>query len=89
MAEINPTILVVDNPQGLTPAALDAAIEASTGDVVVRVDARSQLPHSYVRNALETMAETSAGTVGAIQMPVGSTPTERGIAAAMRSRLAR
>ena len=53
----------------------------------VRVDARSQLPSDYIRNALETMSETGAGNVGAIQHPVGSTSTERGIAAAMCSRL--
>jgi len=87
LAEANPAIIVVANPTGLTPAALNAAINATTGEVVVRVDARSQLPSDYIRNALETMNETGAGNVGAIQQPVGSTSTERGIAAAMCSRL--
>jgi GT2 family glycosyltransferase len=87
LAQANPAITVVPNPTGLTPAALNAAINATTGDIVVRVDARSQLPSDYIRNALETMSETGAGNVGAIQQPVGSTSTERAIAAAMCSRL--
>jgi len=84
LAQTTPAIKVVTNPSGRTPAALNAAIGATTGDVVVRVDARSQLPPDYIQNALETMRETGAGNVGAIQVPVGFTPTERGIAAAMR-----
>jgi len=84
LARTTPAIKVVTNPSGRTPAALNAAIGATTGGVVVRVDARSQLPPDYIQNALETMRETGAGNVGAIQVPVGFTPTERGIAAAMR-----
>jgi len=78
-------VRVVDNPTGKTPAGLNLAIQASTGDVVVRVDARSKLPVDYVANALETMLDTGAANVGAVQRPVGDTPTQRSIAAAMRS----
>lgn len=87
LARQNPAVRVVTNPSGRTPAALNAAIRSASGDVIVRVDARSKLPEDYMRNALETLIETGAGNVGSIQLPVGSTPTERGIAAAMRHRL--
>ena len=82
----NSAIAVLDNPSGSTPAALNAAIGNTTGDIVVRVDARSQLPTDYITNALETMRETNAANVGALQVPVGSTSPERAIAAAMRCR---
>lgn len=87
LAAADPGILVLDNPTGLTPAGLNIAIANTTGDVVVRVDARSQLPPDYIQHALETMSATGAANVGAIQKAVGRTPTERTIAAAMHSKL--
>jgi succinoglycan biosynthesis protein ExoA len=36
-------VLVVPNPSGVTPAGLNAAIRATSGEVVVRVDGHSQL----------------------------------------------
>lgn len=82
-----PEVRTVSNPTGLTAAGLNLAIEATTADVVVRVDARSVLPNRYIEHALETLRETGAANVGAIQHPVGRTSTERAIAAAMTSRL--
>ena len=43
LARRDARVHVVDNPTGRTPAGLNAAIKASTGDVVVRVDAHSEL----------------------------------------------
>jgi len=87
LAAADPGILVLDNPTGSTPAGLNIAIANTTGDVVVRVDARSQLPPDYIHHALETMNATGAANVGAIQEATGRTPTERAIAAAMHSKL--
>lgn len=78
---------VVANPSGATPIALNLAIEASTGDVVVRCDARSKLPSDYVERAVDTLVRTGADNVGGMQVPVGETFWERAIAAAMSSRL--
>ena len=80
-------VRVIENPSGRTPEALNRAIAASRGDIVVRVDARSVLPANYLAYALETLRETNAGNVGSVQVPVGDTPTQRAIAAAMRSRI--
>lgn len=84
---VHPEVRAVDNPTGLTAAGLNLAIAAIDTDVVVRVDARSVLPQGYVEHALESLIETGAANVGAIQHPVGHTATERAIAAAMTSRL--
>lgn len=86
LAAGNSAIVVVENPSGLTPAGLNVALVHTSGDVVVRVDARSELPPDYIADALETMTETGAANVGALQVPFGSTSAERAIAAAMRSR---
>src|SRR3954470_17482984 len=39
---------VASTPTGLTPSGLNAAIKVSTGDVVVRVDAHSELSPGYI-----------------------------------------
>ncbi len=79
--------IVVHNPSGRTPDALNLGISLATGDVVVRCDAQSVLPDTYIRTAVETLARTGAVNVGGMQVPVGTTFWERGIAAAMASPL--
>ncbi|MEX0797231.1 MAG: glycosyltransferase family 2 protein [Acidimicrobiia bacterium] len=77
--------IVVHNPSGRTPDALNLGIDLATGDVVVRCDAQSVLPDSYVSIAVETLVRTGAVNVGGMQVPVGTTFWERAIAAAMAS----
>lgn len=79
--------LVVHNPEGSTPAGLNLAINASSGDVIVRCDAHSVLPAEYVAQAVETLERTGADNVGGMQVPVGRTPWEKAVAAAMTSPL--
>jgi glycosyltransferase involved in cell wall biosynthesis len=74
---------IVDNPSGSTPAALNAAIRASSGDVIVRCDAHSELPVRYVATAVARLAATGAGVVGGVQDAVGDTAFERAVAYAM------
>jgi glycosyltransferase involved in cell wall biosynthesis len=81
-----PPVRVVDNPVGSTPAALNTAVAASTGPVVVRVDAHSELPPGYLRIALATLSETGAVNVGGLQEASGETPFQQAVAAAMTSR---
>lgn len=80
-------VRVVMNPTGSTPTGLNLAIAASAGDVIVRCDAQSRLPVHYIGRAVATLDRTGAAVVGGMQVPVGATPWERAIAAAMRSRL--
>lgn len=81
----NSGAIVVHNPSGRTPDALNLGIGLATGDVVVRCDAQSVLPDSYVSTAVETLVRTGAVNVGGMQVPVGTTFWERAIAAAMAS----
>jgi succinoglycan biosynthesis protein ExoA len=84
---IEHAVRLVDNPDRTTPAGLNRAIEASGADVIVRCDAHSVLPDGYVTDAVRTFARTGAGNVGGIQRAVGTTPLQRGIAAAMTNPL--
>jgi glycosyltransferase involved in cell wall biosynthesis len=80
-------VRVVDNPSGSTSAGLNRAIEASTGEVVARVDAHAELEPGYLRRAVEVLRATGADNVGGVQQAVGRTPFERAVATAMTSRL--
>ena len=87
LARRDARVHVVDNPTGRTPAGLNAAIKASTGDVVVRVDAHSELSPGYVRRAVELLEQTGADNVGGLMLAQGRTPFEKAVARAMGSRL--
>lgn len=79
-------IHLVENPSGLTPAALNAAIRASTGELVVRVDAQAQIPADYLAAVAATSARTGAANVGGRQVPVGHDSASNAVARAMASR---
>lgn len=81
--ELTHGIVVVGNTEGTAPSGLNAAIEAATGDIIVRCDGHAVLPPDYVSTAVATLVRTGAGNVGGIQRAVGVTPTQRAIARAM------
>ena len=78
-------ITVVANPSGRTPDALNAAINASSHAVIVRVDAHSELSPGYITRAVATLERTGADNVGGVMAAVGHSPFEQAVAAAMRS----
>lgn len=85
IADRDPRVTVVANPRGPTPAGLNAAIAASRGDVVVRVDGHSNLSDGYIKRAVETMVRTGAVNVGGMQVPEPRTPFEEAVASATTS----
>ena len=87
LAAADPRVTVVDNPAGVTPAGLNAAIRATSAPVVVRVDGHAELPAGYVTRAVETLERTGAVNVGGIQDPRGTTAFEVAVGRAMASRL--
>lgn len=76
---------VIDNDAGHTPVGLNLAARASSGEILVRVDAHSVIPDDYVSRIVETLDESGADNVGGRQVAVGTTFVERAIAAAMSS----
>lgn len=78
-------LIVVDNPSGVTPAALNAAIRAGSAPVIVRVDGHSELSEGYIRRAVETMRRTGAANVGGRQVPAPTTAFEAAVAATTTS----
>ncbi|MBW3619452.1 MAG: glycosyltransferase family 2 protein [Actinobacteria bacterium] len=75
----------IANPAGITPVGLNAAIAASTGEVVVRLDAHARLEPGYIATAVEVLRDTGAANVGGTQRPVADAGFARAVAAAMAS----
>jgi hypothetical protein len=77
----------VPNPTGRTPEGLNAALSATKQEIVVRVDAHSELSDGYIRLAVETLQRTGADNAGGIMGARGVTKFEKAVAAAMTSPL--
>lgn len=80
-------VVLVDNPTGKTPAGLNAAIKAAKHDVVVRVDAHSELSAGYTKLAVEILNQTGADNVGGVMKAVGTTDFQKAVAFAYTSRI--
>ncbi len=91
MAELirrsHPTVRVVPNPEQVTGAGINAALRASSSEIIMRCDAHTTFPPGYVRRAVETLQRTGAANVSGRQQPVGTTFFERAVALAMTTPL--
>lgn len=83
----DPRVRTVPNPTGRTPAGLNAAIEASSHPVVVRVDGHGMLSPGYIATAVRLLEETGAANVGGIMHAEGENAWEQAVAAAMTSKI--
>ncbi len=79
-------VKIVENPTGKTPAGLNLAIKAAKNEVIVRVDAHSQLSPDYTKLALDILNQTGAANVGGVMKAVGTTPFQQAVAFAYGSR---
>lgn len=73
-------LVIVDNPSGNTPAALNIALLATNADVIVRVDAHSELEPGYTKLALEILQATNATNVGGIMEARGHSSIQKAVA---------
>ena len=80
-------VIVVANPSGRTAAGPNAALNASRGSIVVRVDGHAQIPQNYISLAVEILDATGAVNVGGLMAAEGVTTFEKSVAGAMRSPL--
>ena len=85
-AENPEQITVIKNPKNNTAKGLNLAISKAQGDVIIRVDAHSELTYSYASDGMKTLAKTGAGNVGGRMHAVGETGFEKAVAWAYGSR---
>lgn len=62
----NLLVKVIDNPLVTIPAALNAAIRASTGDVIVRLDSHSAPYPDYVEKVVAALVAAKGENVGGV-----------------------
>ncbi|MFN7941327.1 MAG: glycosyltransferase family 2 protein [Thermoanaerobaculia bacterium] len=71
------------NPTRHVSAALNLAIAAATGSVLLRVDAHALAAPDYVRRSVEALAASGAAVVGGPMQPEGRSVVGRAVARAM------
>lgn len=86
LAAADQRIVIVQNPDAHIPEGLNAAIAASKYDVIIRVDAHSELSPNYTALGIRTLFEVNAANVGGIMHAQGKTPLQGAIARAYNSR---
>ncbi len=86
MATRHPQLRLLDNPRRITPAALNVAIRAAKGEIVVRMDAHAYFPPDYIGRLVAALLETGVEIVGGAidTRPANATVTAQAIAIAMR-----
>jgi glycosyltransferase involved in cell wall biosynthesis len=84
-ASSDPRIRLLDNPMQVIPFALNIGLREARGTWLVRVDAHSSVPETYVERIVAYLTAMEWGGVGGRKDGVGLTPAGRAIAAAMSS----
>ena len=80
-------IKLLDNPKRIAPAALNIGIRASSGDIIMRLDAHAKYPENYFSLLVNRLKESGADNVGGVcrTLPARDTSVCRAIAHAMSS----
>lgn len=84
----DPRLRVIDNPDRITPVALNRAIAAAQGGIIVRFDAHAVMPPSYIRQCVELLESSGADNAGGSirTLPQTEGPFAGPIAAVLSSR---
>lgn len=85
LAQQDSRIVLVENPSGKTPIAMNLGIQHSVSDIVVRCDGHALLPPDYVAECVRLLAEKQAVNVGGRMLAEGDDDFTRAVAWAMTS----
>jgi len=87
LAASDARIRVVHNPEMAIPIGLNRAIRAARHDVIVRVDAHTELDPDYTSTAVATLTRTGAASLGGLMVASGRSRFQSAVARAYNSRL--
>ena len=81
----DPRVRLIDNPERVTPAALNRALDTARGEIIARMDAHAEIASDYLSLAVDALFQTGADNVGGIreEAPQDSGPFAGAIAAAL------
>lgn len=87
LAAVDDRIRIVHNPEMAIPIGLNRAIRAARHDVIVRVDAHTELDPDYTSTAVATLTRTGAASLGGLMVASGRSRFQSAVARAYNSRL--
>jgi hypothetical protein len=64
LSALDPRLRWIDNPEQITPCALNRAIAASRGDIIARFDAHAAMPRDYLRRTVDLLLRSGADNAG-------------------------
>ena len=79
-------ISIVESPDLSIPRSLNLGIHAAAHDVIIRVDAHTELPADYTALGVATMLRTGAASLGGLMVATGRGRVQSAIARAYNSR---
>jgi len=88
LAQVHPSLRVLDNPGRIVSTGLNAAINAASGEIIIRADAHTVYATNYLRECVAVLRESGADNVGGPWMAVGDGYVGDAVAAAFHSRFA-
>jgi glycosyltransferase involved in cell wall biosynthesis len=88
LADQEPRLRIIENPAGIVPTGLNAAIRSARGNVILRMDAHTEYATDYMRQCLATLRQTRADNVGGPARTKGEGYIQSAICAAYQSRFA-
>lgn len=83
-----PAVRILDNPEKIVSAGLNAAIREASGEVIIRMDVHSEYAPDYLQNCLRVLNETGAGNVGGPALTRAAGYMAQAIALAYHTRFA-
>ena len=83
-----PWIKLIDNPDRIVSPGLNKAIEASKGDIIMRIDAHAEYPDNYLSELSSQLIKLKAGNVGGVcvTLPLNQSATAKAIANVLSSK---
>jgi glycosyltransferase involved in cell wall biosynthesis len=88
LAEHDPRVVLLPNPERLQAAAFNRGLAAARGEFLVRMDAHTLYEPDYIAECVRLLEDTGAAGVGGVQRATGTNAVGRAIAVAVSSRFA-
>ncbi len=85
--EFGQKLQIVENPEGITPIALNLAIAKARYEVVLLVDAHSELSDGYASLAVSLLNQTGAANVGGMMVAKGKSDFQLAVAFGYNDRI--
>ncbi len=81
----HPQVQLLDNPRRIVPTALNIALKAARGDVIIRVDGHAEIAPDYLEKCVEYLHSSGADCTGGYILSINDSFVGKAIALAMSS----